>query len=187
VRKDATCYDQTVKRLPRRQQLFVAEYLVDLNATRAAIAAGYSERTAYSQGQRLLNNVEVAKILADKTSKRLDKLEITADSVLQGIAQLAHFDVRRFFDEKGNPKQIHELSDAEANAVAGFEVIELFDGEGDEKHCFGYLKKFRIADRGQNLERLGRYLKLFVDRQEHSGADGGPVRFVVERIGEQKE
>jgi phage terminase small subunit len=176
-----------VKRLPRRQQLFVAEYLVHLNATRAAIAAGYSAKTAEVMGSKLLRKGKVADLIAEKAGKRLNKLEITADSVLQGIAQLAHFDVRRFFDARGNPKQIHELSDAEANAVAGFEVIELFDGEGDEKHCFGHLKKFKIADRGQNLERLGRYLKLFVDRQEHSGADGGPVRFVVERIGDQKE
>lgn len=43
----------------RRQQRFVQEYLLDLNATQAAIRAGYNEKTAYSQGQRLLKNVEV--------------------------------------------------------------------------------------------------------------------------------
>jgi phage terminase small subunit len=72
--------------------------------------------------------------------------------------------VRKFFDQHGNPKQIHELSDAEADAVAGFEFVELFEGDGEQRHVFGHLKKFKIADRGVNLERLGRHLKLFTDK-----------------------
>ena len=76
-------------KLPNRQARFVAEYLIDLNATKAAIRAGYSKKTAYSQGQRLLKNVEVASQVADKTGKRLDRLEISADRVLQELAKLA--------------------------------------------------------------------------------------------------
>lgn len=68
-----------------KQKLFVKEYLVDLNATRAAIAAGYSEKTAYSQGQRLLKHAEVAQKIAANAQKLTEKLEITTDYVLNGI------------------------------------------------------------------------------------------------------
>lgn len=70
-----------------KQKLFVKEYLVDLNATRAAIAAGYSEKTAKQQGSRLLTNVDVAAKLAESAQKRAEKLDISAEYVLGMIKQ----------------------------------------------------------------------------------------------------
>jgi phage terminase small subunit len=66
--------------LTARQELFVQEYLVDLNATQAAIRAGYSERTAYSQGQRLLKHVEVQAAVQAAMAARAERTEISADS-----------------------------------------------------------------------------------------------------------
>lgn len=68
-----------------KQQLFVKEYLVDLNATQAAIRAGYSEKTAASQGERLLRNVEVAAYIKEQLNKRMNKVDITAEYVLTTI------------------------------------------------------------------------------------------------------
>ena len=68
-----------------KQQRFVAEYLVDLNATQAAIRAGYSARTASSQGERLLRNVEVAAALGKAQAKRAKDLVRTAADVLKDI------------------------------------------------------------------------------------------------------
>jgi phage terminase small subunit len=75
---------------PKRER-FVAEYLIDLNATQAAIRAGYSPKTAYSQGQRLLKDDEVRCALTKAKTDRADRLDITADRVLQEIAILAFF------------------------------------------------------------------------------------------------
>lgn len=75
--------------LTDKQQRFVAEYLVDLNATQAAIRAGYSERTAYSQGQRLLKNVEVAKVLSDRAANTSERLDLSAERVLRGLFEEA--------------------------------------------------------------------------------------------------
>ena len=72
-----------------KQQLFVDEYLIDLNATQAAIRAGYSARTAEQQGPRLLGNVEVAAAIEARMKVRSERLEIEADRVLQGIARIA--------------------------------------------------------------------------------------------------
>ena len=162
-------------KLPNRQARFVAEYLIDLNATRAAIRAGYSEKTAYSQGQRLLKKVEIASQIADNTGKRLERLEISADRVLQELAKLAFYDPGALLESDGSMKQIREIDDLTRMAVAGLEVTELFEGTGDEKHAYGLCKKIKLADKGQNLERLGRYFKLFTEKNEISGPDGGPI------------
>jgi len=74
--------------LTPRQERFVAEYLVDLNATQAAIRAGYSERTAQEQGSRLLSNVKVAAAVAERQTSIAGKLQITAEKVLRDLEEV---------------------------------------------------------------------------------------------------
>jgi phage terminase small subunit len=70
--------EETRPKLTPRQKRFIAEYLVDLNATNAAIRAGYSEKTAFVQGPRLLGNVRVASYIAEKTEKKIShKIRLT--------------------------------------------------------------------------------------------------------------
>lgn len=155
--------------LTPKQALFVQEYLVDLNATRAYKAAGYSQKSAEVCASQLLRNPKVQAVIAKKTDKRMDRLEISADRVLQEIARLAFFDPRKFFNSDGSAKQVHELDDDTAMALAGMDVAEMFEGSGDQKHAYGLMKKFKLADKGQNLERLGKHLKLFTEKVETSG------------------
>ncbi len=75
--------------LTSKQQRFAAEYLVDLNATQAALRAGYSAKTAYSQGQRLLKNVEVAKVVSAGAANTSEKLDLSAERVLRGLFEEA--------------------------------------------------------------------------------------------------
>lgn len=77
-----------MRKLAPKQELFCKEYLVDLNATQAAIRAGYSKRTAKSQGQRLLTHVDIGPRLQELMDKRSKKVEIDADWVLKGIKDL---------------------------------------------------------------------------------------------------
>ena len=76
-------------KLTDKQQAFVAEFLVDLNATQAAIRAGYSEKTAYSQGQRLLKNVEVDAAIKAAQAERAEKTQRTALDVLKDIQDVS--------------------------------------------------------------------------------------------------
>lgn len=73
--------------LSPKQKIFVREYLVDRNASRAAVAAGYSPKSAKVTGCRLLTNANVQAAIDDKTQKRMEKLDISADYVLQTIAE----------------------------------------------------------------------------------------------------
>ncbi|PYU18701.1 MAG: terminase small subunit [Acidobacteria bacterium] len=153
--------------LTARQKRFIAEYLINPNATKAAIAAGYSKKTAEVAGSRLLRNVKVSQALAKKSNALYADLEISARKVLQGIAQLAYFDPRKLFDEDGRLKPITELNDVTAMAVYGIDVQSLYShfGKGQAQEI-GTISKIKLADRGLNLERLGRHLKLFTDRVE---------------------
>jgi phage terminase small subunit len=159
--------------MTRKQQVFIKEYLVDLNATRAATAAGYSARTAGEQASRLLANVKIREKVNDSIQKRAQKLEITADRVLSELAKLAFLDPRGFFNPDGSLKAVKDLDDATAASLAGIEHEKLFEhfSKGQAKEV-GTTTKIKIADKGINLERLGRHLKLFTDKVEHSGLEG---------------
>lgn len=175
------------KELTKKQETFVAEYLTDLNATRAAIAAGYSEKNADKIGSQLLGNPRVSAFIAEKHGKRINRLEITADRVLQEIAKLAFYDPAAFFEDDGSLKRIQDLDENTRMAIAGLEVTELFEGKDEkdgpqQKTVYGLLKKIKLTDKGQNLERLGKHLKLFTDKTEHNHT--GAVEIVVRRVGD---
>ena len=76
-------------KLTAKRQAFVAEYLVDLNATQAAIRAGYSAKTANEQGARLLTNVSVAAAIAEAQAERAEKTQRTALHVLKDIQDVS--------------------------------------------------------------------------------------------------
>lgn len=74
-------------RLTPRQEAFVREYLVDLNATQAAIRAGYSAKTAEQQGPRLLGNVGVAEAIRTAQAERAERVQVTADWVVGRLVE----------------------------------------------------------------------------------------------------
>src|SRR5919197_2742959 len=94
----------TRSELTPKQARFCAEYLIDLNATQAAIRAGYSPRTANEQGARLLAHVSIAAAISQAKQAQAERTGITADRVLQEIARLAFVDIRKLFDAEGRLK-----------------------------------------------------------------------------------
>ena len=173
------------RKLTEMQKQFVAEYLVDLNATQAAIRAGYSDRTAHSQGPRLLENVEIKKLIAAAMEKRGERTEVTADRVIEELAKLAFFDVRNMFNDEGKPKEISELDDVTAACIAGLDVQDSFEYVGDTKVFNGYTKKYKLADKKAALEALGRHLGIFNDKLQISGEISiEAARMINERINE---
>jgi phage terminase small subunit len=155
--------------LTPKQRLFIREYCRHLNATRAAIAAGYSEKTARQAGARLLTNVNVSAEIGKLTQKACERLEISAENVLRELARLAFLDPRNFYDANGALRNVTELDDDTAACISAMEVEDIFRGRGSDKEKTGICLRIKFADKGANLERLGRYLKLFTDKVEHSG------------------
>jgi phage terminase small subunit len=149
------------RKLTPKQERFVQEYLIDLNATQAAIRAGYSAKTAEQQGFQLLQKTSVQKAIAEGRRQREERTAVSADRVLLEAARLALFDPRKLFHDDGRPKGITELDDDTAAAVAGIEVVEQFEGSGKDRVFVGYLKKYRIADKNSALEKLFKHHGLY--------------------------
>ena len=170
------------KGLTRKQELFCAEYCIDGNGKRSAIAAGYSPKTADKQASQLLDIPRIQEEIKRRGQKICNKLEISAEKVLQELAKLAFFDPRKFYNTDGSLKHPTELDDETAMALAGMEVEKLYErfGKGQAKEV-GTTSKIKIADKGQNLERLGRHLKLFTDKIEVTGLEGLAERIAKAR------
>lgn len=142
-----------------KQERFCNEYLIDLNGTQAAIRAGYSPKTANEQAVRLLAKVSVKNFLQIKQNQLANKTQITLEMVLEGYRRLAFYDARKFYDEEGNLKQITDLDDETAFALAGFEVMEEKGGNGEgQQVLLGYTKKIKMSDRKGALDSICKVL-----------------------------
>lgn len=162
-----------------KQTRFVEEYLVDLNATQAAVRAGYSPKTAYAQGQRLLKNVEVQTAITAGQAARSQRTEITQDRVLQELARIGFADVRNLFEwdeETATFIPSRDLTADQAAAIASVEAetTTTTDLKTGERETTVKLK-LKTYDKLGALEKLGKHLGMFVDRVEHTGADGTPL------------
>ena len=158
--------------LTPKQQRFVAEYLIDLNATQAATRAGYSSKTANEQGARLLANVSVRSALAEAMKARENRTHITQDRVLQELARIAFFDLRKLYRDDGSLKAMHELDDDAAAVLAGVDVVETMKTsieDGEPRQQPEYTKKVKIPDKVGALGLAMRHLGMLKDKVEHSG------------------
>jgi phage terminase small subunit len=154
--------------LTPKQQLFVAEYLVDFNATAAYQRAGYKAhaRSAAVNAARLLTNADIAAEIEQKQQKLLQKVELTAEKVLQEVARIAFFDIRKMFDADGNPIPVHLLDSDTAAVIAGIDVSEEFDGKGEDRKIVGYVKKYKMADKNSALDKALKVLGLMREKLE---------------------
>lgn len=149
-----------------KKLLFAREYVVDRNATKAAQRAGYSERTAYSQGQRLLKDVEVQAEVDRLTVAKAERTDARADDVIRELLRLGFSDIGELFDESGALRPLREIPEQARRAIASIEVVEERDKDGE---TLGVVRKVKLWDKTKALEALGRHLKLFTDKVEHSG------------------
>lgn len=160
--------------LTAKKQRFANEYLIDLNATQAAIRAGYSAKTAYSQGQRLLKDVDVQKAIAAAQAERSAATKIDAGYVLARLVEIDQMDVLDILADDMSIKPIHQWPKVWRQYLAGFDVSELFEGRGDEREMVGFLKKLKWPDKVKNLELLGKHVGVNAFREnvhtEHSGS-----------------
>ena len=152
-----------------KQEHFCEEYLIDLNATQAAIRAGYSEKTAYSAGQRLLRNVEIQNRIAELKAERSKRTEITQDRVVKELAAMAFAKATDYAQIAGNTvfiKSTTELTPEQQAAIVGIKQTQA-----------GIEVKL---DKTKALELLGRHLGMFKDKIELEGTVTNPYANLTE-------
>lgn len=159
-------------KLNAKQQRFVAEYLVDLNATQAAIRAGYSEKTAKQIGSRLLTNVDIAAAAAEAKEKQAERLGITADRVLQELAVVGFSDVWNYEADENGVLSLAENAPKEASrAVASVKHKSRTVNGKDDYSETTHEVEYRLWDKNAALTNLGRHFKMFTDVTQHEGLD----------------
>jgi phage terminase small subunit len=159
--------------LTPKQALFVQEYATDCNATQAAIRAGYSVKTAYSLGQRLLKNAEVAASLSKHQERRLADLEITNERILREAAAIAFGTIENFitFTSDGEPRIDLSQATSEQRAVlAEVQVEDFTEGRGEDKRDVRRVK-IKPYDKLRALEILMKHRGLLNEKMEHTFPD----------------
>jgi phage terminase small subunit len=170
-----------------RKKLFVEAFIANGgNATEAAIQAGYSAKSAGQQASRLLKDANVSQLVAQRQEKLVEKFELTTEAVLRNLAQAIYFDPRRLYRDDGSLKDVTELDDDTAMALAGLEVMEE-KGTGDERgKVIGYTKKFKWLDkntaREQAMKHLGQYREDNTQRNPLADVPREAVKALVERL-----
>jgi phage terminase small subunit len=115
--------------------------------------------TVWRRASELAADGEVRGRVAELQARAAKANEVTVERVVAELARLAFFDVRRLVGEDGSPRKLTELDEDTARAIAGVDVARV----GNDEIGVGEVLKFKLADKGANLERLGRHLAMFKD------------------------
>lgn len=170
--------------LNNRQIKFIEEYLVDFNATQAAIRAGYSQRTAGSQGFDLLKKPEIQQAIKAKQKEAAHKSGITRDRIIAEVARIAFSDVRRLFDERGALKRLQDIDDDAAGAIAGIDVVEMNSDDGSAPM---FVKKIKLWDKNAALEKLLKHLGMDNGEQPTQAPTGVTVALDFDAVRKKRE
>lgn len=156
-----------------KRERFAREYVVDMNATQAAIRSGYSPKTAKAQGSRLLTYADVRKVVADLKAQIAAKYEIRQDRTFKEIARIAYGDIRTLYEPSGKLKSIPTLDEDAAVLLAGVEVEEIFEGSGKDRTYVGDLVKVKTRDKLRALDMCNLITGSY--KQAKVGDDSGIV------------
>lgn len=162
--------------LTGKQKRFCDEYLIDFNATQAAIRSGYSVKTAYSIGDENLRKPEIQEYIKNKQQRVSNRLDISQERILKELASIAFSDVRQFYDESGALKSIKDLADEDAASLAGLKVDELWEVFGEDRKQTGVTKEIKRWDKIKAIETINKMLGYNApDKKELTGRDGEPL------------
>jgi phage terminase small subunit len=162
--------------LTPRQMRFIHEYTKDFNGTKAAIRAGYSRLTADSQASRLLKKPKVRREIDANVERLALAGDVKPGDVLRELVAMANTDIRLAFDAEGRLLPLHELPADIRRMISSVETEELWgtepDGDGGmRKAQIGQVRKVRFWNKEKALELLGKHMRMFIDRVEHSADD----------------
>lgn len=161
--------------LTPKQSRFVDEYLIDLNATQAAIRAGYSEKNASRIASELIDKTHVRNAIETKRAERSQETKIDAAWVLMRLAAEATADIADLYNDDGELLPVKQWPLIwRQGLVQGIEVEELFDGVGKDRERIGTVRKVKLDNRIRRLELIGKHIGVnaFQDVVQHKGLDG---------------
>jgi len=152
-----------------KQARFCEEYMVDLNATQAAIRAGYSENGANRAGCLLLSNIDIQNRIQQLRAEQSERLRIDADYVLKKLTEIADFRLEDVadIDDAGQIvyKPFSEWPERAHTAVIGIDEDRIIKESADGSQVTVHDKiKIRTMNKDKSIENIGRHLAMFTDK-----------------------
>jgi phage terminase small subunit len=164
---------EKARKTEARWKLFAHEYVIDLNGSRAAIAAGYSERRAAVTGSELVRKRKVAVLIDKLQSARASKLELKAEQVVEELRRLAFSNMLDYLNVvDGDPRL--DFSTLTRDQAAAIQEIreDTTGGSGDGERRLILRTKFKLADKTKALDMLMRHLGAYNDKVNFTGLEG---------------
>jgi len=157
--------------LTAKQQAFVIEYLVDLNATQATIRAGYAKKGAKDQAWQLMERPEISAAIKAAMEARNKRTQVDADYVLYRLTEIDQMDLLDILDDDMSIKPLSKWPKVWRQSLSGFDIAEMFEGAGKDRDLVGLMKKIKWPDKVKNLELLGKHVNVnaFRDQVAHTG------------------
>ena len=167
-----------------RRAAFVREYLIDLNATKAATRAGFKDANSY--GPDLLADPEIAHAIEVAKAQRATRVGMTQDMVLQEMSLLSHSSIDHYVvDDEGNIDLVEGAPEGAMGAISSVNkkiktVLNPKTGEVTKT----YDVTIKLWDKPTPLKIMGKHIGLFPDKMQLTGPNGGPIETVtrVERV-----
>ncbi|HGJ5854416.1 terminase small subunit [Arsenophonus nasoniae] len=147
--------------LTNKQEAFCREYLIDLNATQAAIRAGYSEKTAKDIACQNLAKLNIQKRIQTLMEERKNRIEVNADYVLKRLVEIDQMDVLDILTDSGDLRPIKDWPKVWRTTLSGLDIAAIrVDG------AEALLKKIKWPDKVKNLELLGKHVSVQAFREQ---------------------
>ena len=160
-----------------KQKRFCEEYLIDLNATQAAIRAGYSPETAKSIGSENLSKPDVRARIDAEIAKRSRRTGVSADRVVRELAKIAFVNAADIID----PDTATVRPDASEEDKACIAAVKFRSSSGES--CGSVEREIRLCDKLKALELLGKHLGMFTDRLTVSTPSDGCLADILKQLG----
>jgi phage terminase small subunit len=159
--------DNKIK-LTAKQQLFIKEYLIDFNATQAAIRAGYSAKNANRQANQNLSKLDIQNAIIETKKNRFERLEIDSDYVLKRLIEIDQLDIGDIVYDDGSIRPISEWPKVWRITISGIDVSTTSISEITTE-----VKKIKWPDKQRNIELIGKHMNIQAFKEaktiEHSG------------------
>lgn len=155
-------------KLNPREEKFVQLVMDGRTATEAYLTAYDAHHLAHKSlntaASRLIRTQKIKQRLSELRAEAEQRWSATVEKIEREYARIAFFDVRRLFHLDGTPKEVSELDEDTAAAIAGIEIEEIFEGTGMNRRKIGVVKKYKIADKLRALQDLGKFKGMFRDQ-----------------------
>lgn len=171
----------TKAKLTPKQELFCREYLIDLNATQAAIRAGYSEKTANRIASQLLSKLDIQEFLQKARDERNESVKTDSEYVLRRLREIDELDVIDIMDDSMVTfKPLSEWPKSWRISISGIDIQTIISGNGDDEPIEKLVRKIKWPDKTKNLELIGRHVgvKAWDKEEPKESAQDITINFV---------